>query len=149
MKAKRKSNGEKAACAALIFFAHVNGAYCDVKLDLETIQHIESGGNPRAVSKAGARGLYQIMPVVLQEYNKMTGSSFTTDDLFNPDVNEQIAVWYLAKRIPKMLKHYKLPVTVENILWAYNAGIGNVVKGRLPAETKRYLQKYITEAGTL
>lgn len=35
------------------------------------IIQVESGGNPNAVSKAGAVGLMQITPIVLKEYNKI------------------------------------------------------------------------------
>jgi hypothetical protein len=45
-------------------------------------------------------------------------------------------------RIPQMLKAYKIPDTIDNRLWAYNAGIGNVKKGRLPKETRNYIRKY-------
>ena len=42
-----------------------------------------------------------------------------------------------------LLKYYKMPVSIENILIAYNFGIGNLVKGKeLPKETRDYLVKY-------
>ncbi len=111
-------------------------------INLAVIAKIESGGNPQAISKAGAVGLYQIMPCVLQEYNARYNLRLSKNDLYNPEVNTKIASWYLSNRIPQMLRYYKKEVSVKNVLWAYNAGIGNVVKGRLPLETKNYLIKY-------
>jgi len=111
-------------------------------IDLEAIAKIESGGNPLAMSKAGAVGLYQVMPCVLKEYNTRFGLRLSKNNLYNPEINSKIASWYLTDRIPQMLKYYKKEVSVKNILWAYNAGIGNVVKNRLPVETKNYLIKY-------
>ena len=111
-------------------------------INLQAIARIESGGNPLAVSKAGAIGLYQLMPCVLQEYNTRFGLRLSKKDLYNPEVNTKIASWYLSKRIPQMLRFYKKEVSAKNVLWAYNAGIGNVVKGRMPLETQNYLKKY-------
>ena len=111
-------------------------------IDMDIIKTIESNNNPNAVSPAGAIGLYQIMPITLEDYNQMNKKKYTAEQLFNPQVNKNIAEWYITKRIPQMLKHYKLPVNTNSILHAYNAGIGNVVKGVLPKETKNYLTKY-------
>jgi soluble lytic murein transglycosylase-like protein len=111
-------------------------------INLTAIAKIESNNNPLAVSKAGAVGLYQLMPCVLQDYNKYKKTSYTLKNLYNPLINKKIASWYLNDRIPKMLKYYLKKVSIKNVLWAYNAGIGNVVKNKLPIETKNYLIKY-------
>lgn len=113
-----------------------------VVIDMDIIKSIESGGNPYAISSVGARGLYQIMPITLREFNNFNETSYTVDDLFNSEINSNIANWYMFERIPQMLRHFKKPVTLRNILWAYNAGIGNVVKDRMPDQTKNYIQKY-------
>lgn len=113
-------------------------------IDMEAIKQIESGGNPNATSPVGAMGLYQIMPITLKDYNQITKKNYKKEQLFDPDINTEIAEWYLTQRIPQMLKHYKKPVTTDNILWAYNAGIGNLVKNVFPKETKNYLYKYKT-----
>jgi soluble lytic murein transglycosylase-like protein len=63
-------------------------------------------------------------------------------DLYDVKLNKKVAVWYLTRRIPQMLRAKGKPVTVENILIAYNAGIGRVVKGIKPSETRQYLKKY-------
>jgi len=42
-----------------------------------------------------------------------------------------------------MLKAYKKPVNLENILTSYNAGIDYVVSNKkLPKETQNYISKY-------
>jgi len=101
----------------------------------------ESAGNPLAASIKGARGLMQITQPAIDDYNTYNRQKMTMDDMWDSGKNKTVGEWYLADRIPKMLKAYKLPVTTENILWAYNAGIGNVVKGIKPKETVAYIDK--------
>ena len=122
-----------------------------------TIQK-ESGGNPNAVSSAGARGLMQIMPIALEDYNNINGTSYSMDDMFDPELNVEVGSWYKHKRIPEMLRHYNLPINEQTIDAAYNGGIGRVKnyyqKGiSLPKETQNYsgLRQYggFIPSGTL
>lgn len=135
----------------LCFICWIGTARAEIPyIDIPTIIQIESSGNPRAVSKDNCVGLMQISEVVLLEYNR----HFYGDEndefyypihkkmLFDPDLNEQIGTWYLTERIPQMLRYYHKPVTIENMLWAYNAGIGNLVRGVKPKETRNYIAKY-------
>jgi len=128
--------------AGIFILAVMAGLVNAQTIDLEAIKEIESGGNPNAVGAAGEVGLFQIMPVVRKSYNQRTGHRYTRQDLFNPEVNKAIADWYLHDRIPEMLRHYGKAVTVENIIWSYNAGIGRLLNGVKPRITERYLQKY-------
>ncbi len=115
------------------------------EVDLRIIKQIESSGNPLAYNPTShARGLYQITPICLKEWNNFNPKEqYRENDLFNPAINEKIAKWYLWVRIPQMLRHYKKPITIENILISYNAGIGYVVfDWVLPKETKDYINKY-------
>lgn len=128
---------------ALIFALLLSfGVIAQPQVNLEAVKTIESNGNPHAVSHAGAVGLFQVMPVTLEEYNNFHLATYERKDLFNPEVNRKIAEWYLSDRIPDMLKYYDKAVTTRNILWAYNAGIGRLVDGVLPEETKNYIAKY-------
>lgn len=135
-------------------------------IDMNKIMMIESSGNPRAFNpNDNSVGLFQITPICLEEANRLapdeivgrncTGINYlhlgaycerrklTQDDLFNPLINTRIAKWYLTERIPAMIRYYKKPVTVENILISYNAGISYVVQDKpLPKITKDYLRKY-------
>ncbi|MFA5340446.1 MAG: lytic transglycosylase domain-containing protein [Clostridia bacterium] len=118
-------------------------AHADV-INMDAIAQIESSGNPLAYNRqSGASGLYQLMPCVVADYNAChPASKIAFKAVFSPVVARTVAEWYLAIKIPQYLRHYGKPVTVENIIWAYSAGIGNVVKGRMPEETKQYLAKY-------
>lgn len=114
------------------------------EIDLNKIMMIESSGNPLAWRKADdSRGLYQVTPICLKEFNNFHSKKYTKNDLWSPAINREIAEWYLTVRIPQMLKHYKIPDTVNNRLIAYNSGISCLVKNKpLPKITKRYIEKY-------
>lgn len=112
-------------------------------VDLNVIAQIESSGSINAYNKrTGATGLYQITPICLKDYNQFHKDKRSMSEMYDPYFAQMVASWYLNIRIPQLLIHYKLPVTVRNILWAYNAGIGNVVKKRMPKETQDYIVKY-------
>jgi len=119
------------------------------QIDMDAIALIESHATSFAYNpKSEATGMFQITPICLEEWNKFHyDDQYGMDALFDKFINYKIAYWYLEVRIPQMLKYYHKPVTIENILWAYNAGIGNVVKGRMPNETKEYLKKYARLTG--
>jgi len=114
------------------------------KIILDVIGHIESSHNALAENKdSGARGYYQITKICLKEYNNFHKVKYSYDDLFNKDINEKIASWYLYKRIPQMLKYFKKDINIENVLICYNAGINYVVKNKkLKNETKNYIKSY-------
>lgn len=119
------------------------------QIDMDAIALIESHATSFAYNpKSEATGMFQITPICLEEWNKFHyDDQYGMDALFDKFINYKIAYWYLEVRIPQMLKYYHKPVTIENILWAYNAGIGNVIKGRMPNETKEYLKKYAKLTG--
>lgn len=114
------------------------------EVNLDIISQIESNGNPLAYNKrTGASGEFQIMPCVVEEYNaRHKASRIAFKAVFNPVVARTVANWYLSVRIPQMLRYYGLPNTLENRLRAYNSGIGTLVKGRYPQETRDYVKKY-------
>jgi soluble lytic murein transglycosylase len=126
-------------------------------INLGTTQHLdfnklvecvikqESAGNPKAVSKAGARGLMQIMPATADDIAKEMG--LVVYDLFDAKTNEKMGRYYLKK----MLKAFN--DNIELSLAAYNWGIGNVKKAmkkyghswesirpKAPLETKIYVR---------
>ena len=97
---------------------------------VRAIIHAESAYRPNAVSRAGARGLMQLMPA--------TGSRFGVSDAFDPGQNIKGGVKYLAW----LLKRYNSNLTLAAA--GYNAGEGAVDKynGVPPyAETQRYVQR--------
>jgi Rod binding domain-containing protein len=95
------------------------------------IQH-ESGGNPRAVSPDGAKGLMQL----LDSTAKMLGVS----DPFNPVQNIMGGAKYLAQLVKRF------GGDLEKTLASYNAGPGAVEKynGVPPfKETRNYVEKVL------
>ena len=122
-----------------------------VTVDLAIVAQIESSGNPDAYNaRSGATGMYQIMPVCLKDYNQYHKSSqYTMQEMFDPAKARIISDWYLHKRIPVLLRSVEVPVTLEHVLYAYNAGAGTVGKWyrgkrKLSKETREYYQKYLT-----
>lgn len=115
----------------------------EVRVDMGIIADIESSGHPDAYNRhSGAVGLCQITAVVLKEYNIKHKTGHTMKELYTAGFNMAVADWYMNVRIPQMLRAYNIEDTTRNRLWAYNAGIGNVVKHRMPEETKSYIVKY-------
>jgi len=97
---------------------------------LRAIIKAESNGNPKAISKAGAIGLMQIMPETARELG--------IKDAFDPQEN----VLGGAKYLKKLLKIFGN--NLELALAAYNAGPGNVKKfGGVPPyqETTEYIKR--------
>jgi hypothetical protein len=78
---------------------------------LDALKMTESGGNPRAVSSAGAMGAYQMMP--------KTASRFGVSNPFDPEQSRRGASEYLTF----LYKRYKDP---DLAIAAYNAGEGRI-----------------------
>jgi len=106
-----------------------------------SIEDVESSGNPLAESLKGAVGLMQITKPALDDYNNAHNENVTMDDMTDASPNRKVGRWYASKRIPQMLQSYKIPVILDNLLWAYNAGISRVQQGVMPDETKDYISK--------
>lgn len=134
-------------------WAKIDGTLIHKMSDVDYIQvcMIESGGDSSAISIEGAIGIMQLMPVTLTDWNNQhPNEKYTLKDIKRKRVNIKIGVWMLKKRIPELLKFYKLPDAVNHRLICYNWGIGYFKswyeKGadyrRLPDETKCYIIKY-------
>ena len=108
--------------------------YCDLYgVDEYLVQAVirsESFFNEKAVSKKGAIGLMQIMPETgAWVAEKLNLENFTTEDLFDPEKNIMIGVWYIS------FLSDKFKGNLDNVIAAYNAGPSNVSKWLLAEDT--------------
>ena len=109
----------------------------------------ESKFNARAQSRAGARGLMQIMPETGASIAKELKEDFDPDDLFDPETSVRYGCYYLRK----MLNQFDQNPAVA--LAAYNAGPTNAAlwleqyrldsRGRIAyipyEETRNYVER--------
>ena len=111
------------------------GEVHDVDVDLlASVVKTESGGNPHAVSRTGARGLMQLMP--------RTANELGVDDSYRPDENLQGGTAYLDALLSRY--HDNLALALA----AYNAGPAAVDRyhGIPPyRETRLYVARVIHE----
>lgn len=124
--------------------------HAEIAINMQAIQTIESDGNPRAFnSQTKCYGLYQISEICLLEFNQINGTGYRPVDLFNPNINEMIALWYL-ERLQQLPNSNNIPASLTTILASYNWGIGNVVRWHrngasfedLPEPTQLYIERY-------
>lgn len=123
--------------------------------EIKYLSIIESGLNPRAISRAGAVGLWQFMPATGRYYGLK--NSFYTDDRMDPEKSTDAACRYL-KALYGMFDNWELAIA------AYNCGPGNVRKAvrrsgykktfweiyyYLPRETRGYLPQLVAMIYTM
>lgn len=102
---------------------------------LSSVAATESGGDPFAESKAGAKGLFQFMPGTAKDMG-LKGR-----DVYDPHKSAEAAAKYLR---------WLMDATggdLEKTLASYNWGLGNVQKkgmDNLPSETRNYVPKVMT-----
>lgn len=111
---------------------------------LDALAFVESSNNPRAVSPAGARGLYQFMPDTWGDV--MTGP-FT--QAFDPVSSEIAAVRYL-EWIRSTLTKWKGSADVIDVLACWHGGIGRYKRlgyrlDKMPERTKQFVVRVTTQ----
>ena len=91
-----------------------------------TVMQIESCGDPRALSSAGAMGLFQVMPFHFH----------ATDNPYNPETNATRGLAYLVRSLSAANGDARLAMA------GYNGGIGVIPRAEWTwsAQTKRYVQ---------
>ncbi len=111
------------------------GEYAVDSALVKAVIYAESDFDPNVVSRAGARGLMQLMPTTALEMG--------VEDIFDPMQNVAGGTQYLAM----MLKMFDNDLTLA--LAAYNAGPGTVMRyGGVPPyeETRHYIPKVLARA---
>ena len=90
------------------------------------VMQIESCGDPRAHSRAGAMGLFQVMPYHFA----------ALEDPYNPDTNATRGMAYLRRSLEAAGGNARLALA------GYNGGIGAISRGESTwsAETLRYVR---------
>lgn len=116
--------------------------------DLKYLAIVESGLNPKAMSRVGAAGLWQFMPATGRIYR--LDRSWYVDERLDPEKSTEAACKYL-KQLYGMFNDWELALA------AYNAGPGNVRKAirrsgyqkgfwevynHLPRETRSYVPQF-------
>ncbi len=117
--------------------------------ELKYLAIVESGLNPRAVSRVGAAGLWQFMPVTGREYSLYQDEYI--DERLDPAKSTDAACRYL-KEAYKVFGDWHLAIA------SYNCGMGNVrrairksgykdsfweVYRHLPQETRAYVPQFV------
>jgi soluble lytic murein transglycosylase-like protein len=95
----------------------------------------ESSGNARAISYAGARGLFQLMPTTAKEYHV---------DPMDPSQS----AWAAARKLSGLIRHYG--GDLASALRAYNWGEGNLDRKGLsvaPTQTLSYAPSVMSRMG--
>jgi len=101
-----------------------NAASVDPNL-AATVMQIESCGDPRATSRSGAMGLFQVMP-----FHFRIG-----ENPYNPETNALRGLNYLSRSLTTGGGNARLAMA------GYNGGIGVIARNEWnwPSETKRYV----------
>lgn len=104
------------------------------------------GGKPIDTSSADARGIMQITKISVDESNKFRSSSEQLtwpQDVERPSTNICAGTQALAIAWSRYRSaHPNLIKTTEDVLIAYNFGIGHMERGDpIPAETTQYIEK--------
>ena len=100
---------------------------------LRALAQRESSMRPELAMPGGpgaARGLLQVVGVVREDYNRRHGTSYSPDDLFNPDVNVKVAADALNKIVvgyskhpsPNLKENWENPEFVKLLTAGWNAG---------------------------
>jgi soluble lytic murein transglycosylase-like protein len=110
---------------------------------------VESGGNPKAVGKAGERGLCQIMQPTWEWICKdILKKPYSWREAFDEEKNQEIGMAYLLWIRGWLAKHRQewRASELDLILATYNCGPGRVRKAgfdmaKCPKSTREYVRR--------
>ena len=113
--------------------------------DLVWMVEVESGFDRRALSPAGAAGLFQLMPDTARRFGL---SLWPRDQRYQPEPSATASARYL-KYLHDRFKDWRLALaaynagegTVQKLLDRYKADNYDAIAGHLPAETQMYVPR--------
>ena len=113
--------------------------------------YTESGFDPEATSRVGARGLMQIMPDTGREIAEALNEPFDEEKLFEPDVSIRYGCFYLRQQLDRFDQNVAVTLAAYNAgpnrasLWLSEYGLDS--RGRIAyipfGETSRYVDKVL------
>ena len=105
---------------------------------INAIAQVESGGNPKAVSKSGTYvGLLQIAPICVRECNRIVGKNkFTYNDRYNKEKSIEMFIVFQEYHNPEG--------NMEKAIRLWNSGDKNCMKNKSKTEAyyRRIMSKY-------
>lgn len=105
---------------------------------INAIAQVESGGNPKAVSKSGTYvGLLQIAPICVRECNRIVGKNkFTYNDRHSKEKSIEMFIVFQEYHNPEG--------NMEKAIRLWNSGDKNCMKnkGKTEAYYRRVISKY-------
>jgi len=106
----------------------------------EVLKHAESNNNALAIGDNGkAYGVVQIHKICVDDVNRIYGTGYTHQQMFDVTCAKEVFILYLQAGINRYtLRHGKLP-TEGQVVRMWNGGI---YRGYLKNATKRYLKRY-------
>ncbi len=111
---------------------------------LAIVMLLESGGDPRATSPTGAKGLMQLMPSTAEAIARARKLPRPKPaDLEDPALNLDFAAWHIAELVADLTDGRLDAKAVGLVAAGYNAGIERTLKwqageAKLSAETTKY-----------
>lgn len=93
-----------------------------ITLLIPVLIQVESGGNNKAVGKAGELGCLQIMPCVIEDVNRIYGYNYVHTDALDRRHSEDICYAYLAYWGAKFKQETNASPTYEVYARMWNGG---------------------------
>jgi len=90
----------------------------------------ESGGSSRAVSRAGARGKYQIHRYCLDHYNQLNRKRYDIYEMHDSKKARIIYVWYMRLMETSYFKGHPYYLRLLFCVNSYNMGASNTKRGK-------------------
>ena len=106
---------------------------------INAIAQVESGGNPKAVSRSGTYvGLLQMAPICVRECNRIVGKNkFTYNDRYSKEKSIEMFIVFQEHHNPKG--------DMEKAIRLWNSGDRNCMKNKSRTEAyyRRVMSKYV------